>query len=188
MSAADEGTAAALTGRVSRWIAERDIRDPDAVVLATFERNGVPYAASSWRTLKFRPMDGGQVRELRRAGHAIASHTWSHPALAALDETARRRELGRSREWLESLLGEPVRWLAYPFGRPAEVDPATVASARWAGYEQAWMNIDTRSTDPLCRPRFSVPRSASAGEITATLSGLRSAWRHRRSPLAQAAL
>ena len=78
-----------------------------------------------------------QVRELRAAGMSIGSHTWSHRNLARLSiGRCRGRELRRSREVLEDRLREPVRAIAYPWGKLGRhVTAETLAAARRAGYE-----------------------------------------------------
>ena len=58
-------------------------------------------------------------QELRTlyAGHEVACHTVSHPDLTALSVSEVHREVGQDRACLEDLLGQPVRGLAYPFGK-----------------------------------------------------------------------
>ena len=170
---------ASLVDRIHRWVQHERIADVRPIIEETFARNRVPFERIDWRPLRFRPMNARQVKALRAAGHVIASHTWSHPVLTRIDEPAVRSELGRSREALAGMLGEPVRWLVYPYGTPVAVSADVARVARASGYELAWMNVDTGSDDPMLRPRFSMPKSASAAEMSATISGLRSAWRHR---------
>lgn len=57
-----------------------------------------------------------EVRTLY-VGHEVACHTVSHPDLTALSLNEVRREVGQDRAFLEDLLGQPVRGLAYPFGK-----------------------------------------------------------------------
>jgi peptidoglycan/xylan/chitin deacetylase (PgdA/CDA1 family) len=90
-------------------------------------------------------MSSEQVRGLRRAGMQIGAHTVSHPILAKLDARQAADEIGRSRDVLQTLLGEKVGLFAYPNGKPGtdylpEVHPALVrelgfdaaVSTRWA--------------------------------------------------------
>ena len=61
----------------------------------------------------------GSVDELRSAvssGMTVASHTWSHPNLAALSEADVRDELERSQRWLADNIGSTIPWVAYPYG------------------------------------------------------------------------
>jgi peptidoglycan/xylan/chitin deacetylase (PgdA/CDA1 family) len=99
-----------------------------------------------------------QVLAMRRAGMRIGAHTRSHPILASLPDEQAEQELRGSREDLEALLGEPVRVLAYPNGKPdVDYSARSVAIARQAGFEvavsTAWGSAGT-DVDPLQVPRF----------------------------------
>jgi peptidoglycan/xylan/chitin deacetylase (PgdA/CDA1 family) len=93
---------------------------------------------------------------------AIDAHTRTHPNLRHVDEARRMEELTGSREDLAQWLDiDPPVGLAYPYGTPgADVDHATRASAKAAGFSYATLNVDgrvTRTTD-----RFALPRLAPA--------------------------
>lgn len=90
-------------------------------------------------------MTGAQVRALRAAGMQIGAHTVSHPILAALQPQQAADEIARSRDALQTLLGEKVGLFAYPNGKPGsdylpDVHPGIVrelgfdaaVSTRWA--------------------------------------------------------
>jgi peptidoglycan/xylan/chitin deacetylase (PgdA/CDA1 family) len=62
----------------------------------------------------------------------IGSHTVSHPDLAALPPSEALQELIGSRQYLEALLGEPVKMISLPFGR---YTLATMRLARQVGYD-----------------------------------------------------
>lgn len=104
-------------------------------------------------------MSSEQVRGLRRAGMQIGAHTVSHPILAKLDAQKAADEIGRSRDALQTLLGEKVGLFAYPNGKPGtdylpDVHPALVkelgfdaaVSTRWAAAR--------RGDDVFQIPRF----------------------------------
>lgn len=104
-------------------------------------------------------MSADQVRGLRRAGMQIGAHTVSHPILAKLDARKAADEIDRSRDALQTLLGEKVGLFAYPNGKPGtdylpEVHPALVrelgfdaaVSTRWAAAR--------RGDDVFQIPRF----------------------------------
>lgn len=100
-----------------------------------------------------------QVLAMRRAGMQIGAHTRSHPILAGLPEAQAERELRGSREDLENLLGEPVRTLAYPNGKPGvDYNVRCVELARRVGFDlavsTAW-GAASATVDPLQVPRFS---------------------------------
>lgn len=80
-------------------------------------------------------LEVAQVREMQAAGVRFASHSYSHHDLTALAYEECVRDLTRSREVLEDLLGQRVPFLAYPRGR----NDATVrAAAERAGYSHSF--------------------------------------------------
>ena len=107
-------------------------------------------------------LEWSQVREMRSAGMDAGTHTYSHPNLARLDPTAAMKELAWSKEIMQQRLGEPVRLMAYPFGKPrvhftAETQRLAVA----AEYECAASVLfrAVRAGDsPLAIPRFFVAK------------------------------
>jgi peptidoglycan/xylan/chitin deacetylase (PgdA/CDA1 family) len=115
-----------------------------------------------WLTPRERlhPLSWSQLRELRHAGMSIGSHTWSHRNLARLSSADAQEDLRRSRELLEERLGEPVRAVAYPWGKLGRhVTDETVAAARRAGYELGAISLprSVRDGDEALRiPRFGV--------------------------------
>ena len=61
-------------------------------------------------------MTAPELREIRSAGIELGAHTHSHPFLAELEPAAARVEIQRSKEELESHLGEAVPLFSYPYG------------------------------------------------------------------------
>jgi len=115
-----------------------------------------------------------QIAEMNAAGVCFGSHTFTHRPLTALPEAEVLEELTHSRTALETILGQPVTTLAYPYNKQ---NRWVRACARRAGYRAAvlgrgrfnarWTNpqtlmrfaIDTQTTIEefeclLCRPRF----------------------------------
>jgi peptidoglycan/xylan/chitin deacetylase (PgdA/CDA1 family) len=101
-----------------------------------------------------RTLDTAQVLEMRDRGVRFASHSWAHHDLTKLSEEECRRDLRESRELLEEVLGEPVRYLAYPRGRHREhVRRATAA----AGYTHGFALPESReAVGPMAVPRAGV--------------------------------
>ncbi len=87
-------------------------------------------------------MDVNQVKQLVDAGMAVGSHTQSHQALATLDEAAQLQELSTSKRFLESVLGQEVHALAYPFGWAGSFHERTMQLARGAGYRLAFSALE----------------------------------------------
>lgn len=104
-------------------------------------------------------MTSDQVRALRRAGMQIGAHTVNHPILATLGPQEAADEISRSRDVLQTVLGERVGLFAYPNGKPGtdylpDVHPGIVrelgfdaaVSTRWAAAR--------RGEDVFQIPRF----------------------------------
>lgn len=81
---------------------------------------GSPELEDYYRRLRHsgssRPLTKAALRELHADGHTIGAHTHSHPVLTALPEGEAEREIARSKELLEEILGAPVTHFSYPFG------------------------------------------------------------------------
>jgi peptidoglycan/xylan/chitin deacetylase (PgdA/CDA1 family) len=92
-----------------------------------------------------------QVLEMQAQGVTFESHSYSHLDLTTLTFQECVRDLRESRELLESLLGHPVRLLAYPRGR--HNDTVRVAAAE-AGYTHAF----TLPEGPEPSGPYSIPR------------------------------
>lgn len=85
-------------------------------------------------------MTWDQVRELRRAGMDVQSHTRTHRVLQTLDAAQLRFELRGSKDDLESQLNEPISSISFPVGHRlkerADVREALVE----AGYKLGFTN------------------------------------------------
>ena len=86
------------------------------------------------------------VRRLVREGHTVASHTYDHPHMDALDARAARRELDRTARVLEALTGHEIRLYRAPYTALFDLtDPRELAahsSAFDAGYLYVAASID----------------------------------------------
>ena len=80
-------------------------------------------------------MDISHIRELRQRGFSFYSHTRSHADLPIFDDQQLNDELAGARAELETLLGEEVPYLAYPYGR---YDERVLQAAGAAGYRAAF--------------------------------------------------
>lgn len=88
----------------------------------------------------------------------IGAHTQSHRALATLSTDGQHEELSCNKTFLESLLGQEVAHLAYPYGRPAITGPAEAALARQLGFRTAVTTdpghlFPAHGRDPFLLPR-----------------------------------
>ena len=69
---------------------------------------------------------GAIVRDARRRGHEIGTHLYSHDRNVVFDDRVFAEELRRSKDELESLLGEPIRWLRFPYGERGRQQPRAI--------------------------------------------------------------
>jgi peptidoglycan/xylan/chitin deacetylase (PgdA/CDA1 family) len=103
-------------------------------------------------------MSSEQVRILHQAGMEVGAHTETHPILCNLNEGTARSEIENSKCRLEEIIEAPVRFFAYPNGKP-EQDYTTehVKMVKDLGFEAALSTIQavaTRGSDPFQLPRF----------------------------------
>jgi peptidoglycan/xylan/chitin deacetylase (PgdA/CDA1 family) len=104
-------------------------------------------------------MTGAQVRALRQAGMQIGAHTVNHPILATLDRHEAADEIARSRDTLQTLLGERVGLFAYPNGKPGtdylpDVHPGIVRELGFDGAVSTHWAASRRGEDVFQIPRF----------------------------------
>jgi peptidoglycan/xylan/chitin deacetylase (PgdA/CDA1 family) len=87
-----------------------------------------------------------QLVELASLGWEIGAHTRTHPDLTRLADAALADELQGAKTLLEDRLGQPVRVLAYPYGRHNRRIRA-LARALYAGACTTEMGIATERSD-----------------------------------------
>jgi len=80
-------------------------------------------------------MSADEVRTVRRQGMAVGAHGFDHCAMTGLSESDVRRHTVETRTALESVVGEPVRSFAFPYGAH---DRRTREAVRAAGYRTAF--------------------------------------------------
>lgn len=115
------------------------------------------------------PLEWAQVRVMHAAGMEIGAHTYSHPNLATLSGPKARDELSRSKQIIEERLGDQVRSMAYPFGKPGRHFSGQTASlVEEVGYEYACAVLfrAVRFSDS----RLAIPRLTVSGDA---VNGLR---------------
>lgn len=79
------------------------------------------------------------IRTLSENGVEIGAHTVSHPILTRLDDASASAEMADSKTHLERVLGKPVRYFAYPNGKPGmDFDERHVAMAKAVGFGAAF--------------------------------------------------
>lgn len=98
------------------------------------------------------------IRAMSRQRIEIGAHTVSHPILSSLEDGAARYEIEQCKRDLEVITGAPIRYFAYPNGKPGlDFDARHVVMAQEAGYEAAFTTVIGAATKR--GDRFQIPRS-----------------------------
>lgn len=114
-----------------------------------------------------------QIRDLRRMGHVVGSHTCSHPELMSrMTDAELIREWRDSKRRLEDILGEKVEAGAVPAG---DYTRRVGAAAAAAGLRILFTSEPVTSIGRVdgCRVigRFSVPRGTDSRRVGAMVAG-----------------
>src|SRR5687768_2748762 len=103
-------------------------------------------------------MTSDQVRELHRAGMEIGGHTANHPILARMENNAAWADIACGKEALESIIRAPIRFFAYPNGKPGrDYLPDHVKMVKKLGFDAAVSTAHgaaAKSSDLYQLPRF----------------------------------
>jgi len=78
------------------------------------------------------------IREMKKLGMGIGSHTHSHRVLATLSLEEQRDELEKSKRIIESEIGSPVHSFAYPVGGYEHFHQETIQIVQEVGYKMAF--------------------------------------------------
>lgn len=111
-----------------------------------------------------------QIRQLRKSGWFIGSHSATHSVLTNLNRERLRREITLSKRKLERMIGAPVRFFAYPRGMYSQ---SVIDTVNRSGYTLA-VSMDEgligKDTSRVHVPRISVDKSHSFSEFTTLAS------------------
>lgn len=80
-------------------------------------------------------LDAAELRDMQQRGCSFHSHSRSHANLPTLNDVDLADQLTGSRQVLSQLLGQEVKYFAYPFG---QLDERVEAATRAAGYRAAF--------------------------------------------------
>ena len=124
-------------------------------------------------------LDAAGIRELRRRGHVIGSHSCSHPArMSACGREQLLDEWRRSRQVLSDVLGEAVTVASVPGGYYSRMVAETAAEA---GYTMLFNSEPTTKAYPVngCRVlgRYTVYRGMSARAAAGLATSSLPRWR-----------
>ena len=99
------------------------------------------------------PLTRSQIRFLAAQG-SVEAHTVSHVALSGLDYDDQVAEIAENRAYLEEITGEPVRFLAWPYG---DVNESAIDAAAAAGMVAAF-GLGGTAADLDVADWYTVPR------------------------------
>jgi peptidoglycan/xylan/chitin deacetylase (PgdA/CDA1 family) len=108
-------------------------------------------------------------------GITLGSHSWNHPNLPRLDDSALATELTLPLEWLRERFTNVLPAISYPYGlSSARVESAARAAGYTAGLriEGGWITSGTIE-NPLAVPRLDVPSGLSPAGFELRTSGVR---------------
>jgi len=105
--------------------------------LEQWRRKAIFFVVGSFISARSDFMTWSQLRELSQSGHAIQSHSWSHPFLTHCSDEELNDELVRSRHVIEDKLASPVYALGVPGGR---WDRRVLRAAARAGYRKVYVS------------------------------------------------
>jgi peptidoglycan/xylan/chitin deacetylase (PgdA/CDA1 family) len=102
-----------------------------------------------------------QIREMHDGGIAIGAHTQTHSNMTIVTPEQARADIGGSREYLEDVLGAPVRDFAYPNtgGRYPHYNPSVADIVRQLGFRSAVTShagVVGSGSHPFMLPRIGV--------------------------------
>lgn len=151
--------------------AHRDL-DISSWLIHLSDRAGVDYDLGDLGEGLF--MNWDQAREMAAAGMSFGSHSHTHRELSRLTEAEVRDEFHRSKGTIERALGTKIEAIAYPFGRPETLHPATTRLAIESGYRVGFTAttgpIDCRRSDPAALSRIAIGAADSPRLVRARLA------------------
>jgi len=97
--------------------------------------HGRPFAHDLALGQSLLPNNVEELRAMAAAGVEIGAHGYEHTDLGQIeDPAALHRQLATARQCLQTLLGCPVRYFAFPFGQYRHLSVAAMDMARASGY------------------------------------------------------
>ena len=141
-------------------------------VLEDLSLKAIFFITAGWTEKRPGYMLWKQLEDLRRCGHEVQSHGWSHVLLTQCSAKELEAELARSKRELEDHLGAGVNAISMPGGR---CNKRVLEACRQAGYERVftsdpWTKHEGR-VDLQIAGRWMVTRDMSAQRIHSLLEG-----------------
>lgn len=112
-------------------------------------------------------LSADQLRSLADRGHDIESHTVNHPYLTKISDSALAFQMSQSRATLASILGHPVRFIAYPYGDYNQRVTNAAAAAGYSAGIAAWGGQDWTPDKRWNEPRVEISGLLSLSSFAA---------------------
>lgn len=98
---------------------------------------------------KFAAVETELVKRVAEAGHLVGCHSWDHPNLARTAKPAIEEQLRRSKDTLEQVVGQEVRFFRPPYGarRPYALKAARrmgLTPVTWNAMTDDWAEPDAQ--------------------------------------------
>jgi peptidoglycan/xylan/chitin deacetylase (PgdA/CDA1 family) len=113
-------------------------------------------------------MSWDQIKEMKRSGQEIGSHSVTHPCLTDIDRHKLFRELTQSKNEIEEHLGEPIESFGIPYGF---VNRNVVEAIIEAGYTSICTS-KTALADPKTIPKVYGRYGIRRGDSMKTFKGI----------------
>lgn len=104
-------------------------------ILSEFGFKATIFVVTDWIDKQKEYLTSEQLKEMAQYGLDIESHTTKHDHLNKLTYEQQLETTKRSKEYLETLLGKQINYIAYPFG---EWNKDTLKAVKDAGYTMAF--------------------------------------------------
>lgn len=117
-------------------------------------------------------MSKNELQKWQAAGHYIGSHTVSHPFLTRCSRAETAEELEKSKKHLETLTGNRIECICYPYG---DFNGVVVEEAERAGYKLGlgiFYNVPLWSQNLLALPRIPIPSKQKMWEFKLKVSSV----------------
>ena len=169
---------------LATWLRQCQFDERRALLAAIFGPLGLDPLTATRKLM----MDVPLVRELARDPLVtLGAHALHHLTSNILSEAALRVEFSASKKWVETLTGNPVKHLAYPFGGRNAVGPREFRMARECGYVTAVTTRFGTLFQEHARFLHQLPRLEISGNyrvrefteraVSGLLPALRNGWR-----------
>lgn len=86
----------------------------------------------------------------------VGAHTSNHAILRNVSNP--QKEMQDNKEWLENLLGHPIDYLAYPYGKHSSISNNIQSIAKEIGFKCAFGTIEAPITDESSKHMYFLPR------------------------------